>query len=95
MYIEVEQLMRQPGFDWNEAIRMVTAEPAVWAQFIVASLCLYTSTNWRRYLALKQGMGQIEAMWNGEEIGVDVFLKASRHFKAIFLGIQSLLSLKF
>ncbi|KAL4194677.1 hypothetical protein AMTRI_Chr05g60650 [Amborella trichopoda] len=37
----------------------------------------------------------IEAMWKGEEIGVDIFLKASRHFKIVFLSIQSLLSLNF
>ncbi|KAL4193318.1 hypothetical protein AMTRI_Chr06g198810 [Amborella trichopoda] len=49
-----------------------------------ASLHLYTSTNWRRYLAR---MFRIEAMWKGEEISVDVFLKGSRHLKAVFLSI--------
>ncbi|KAL4196660.1 hypothetical protein AMTRI_Chr04g184300 [Amborella trichopoda] len=63
---------------------MVTAKPVVWDQCTPASLCLYTSTNWRRYLAW---MLRIGAMWKGEEIGVDIFLKTSRNLKVVFLSI--------
>ncbi|KAL4203583.1 hypothetical protein AMTRI_Chr01g128710 [Amborella trichopoda] len=59
---------------------MVIAELAIWNQCTTASIYLYTS----RYLAQ---MLRIEAMWKGEEIGVDVFFKASQHLKTIFLSI--------
>ncbi|KAL4189272.1 hypothetical protein AMTRI_Chr08g206150 [Amborella trichopoda] len=84
MYREVRNILIQPGFGWAKANRMVTVEPAIWDQCTTASLCLYTSMNWRRYLAQ---MLWIEAMWKGEEIGADVFLKASRHLKTVFLSI--------
>ncbi|KAL4196454.1 hypothetical protein AMTRI_Chr04g246290 [Amborella trichopoda] len=79
----VRNILRQSDFGWDKANRMVIVEPAT-CDYTKANLCLYTSTNWRRYLAR---MLRIEAMWNREEIGIDVFLKASRHLKIVFLSI--------
>ncbi|KAL4201326.1 hypothetical protein AMTRI_Chr02g215490 [Amborella trichopoda] len=84
MYREVRNILRHLGFGWDKANQMAIAEPVIWDQCTAASLYLYTSANWRTYLAR---MVWIEAMWKGEEIGIDVFLKESRHLKTVFLSI--------
>ncbi|ERN19642.1 hypothetical protein AMTR_s00062p00154230 [Amborella trichopoda] len=103
--MEVEQLRRRPGFGRDEASRMVAARPALWAKCTTefSFMKKYKGKYLPIYFhelkkilgteAREQGMVRIEAMWMGYGLGVDVFLKAYRHLKTIFLGIKSLLSL--
>ncbi|ERM99570.1 hypothetical protein AMTR_s00088p00120260 [Amborella trichopoda] len=76
MCIEVEQLMRQPGFGWDEASRMVTAKPAPWAQFTTEfsfvkkymgkSLPVYFN-ELENIFGSETGMVETEPMWKGKK----------------------------
>ncbi|ERM99571.1 hypothetical protein AMTR_s00088p00120300 [Amborella trichopoda] len=67
MCIEVEQLMRQPGFGWDEASRMVTAKPSlVGSIYNGKSLPVYFN-ELENIFGTETGMVQTEPMWKGKK----------------------------